>query len=317
MKTEKNLNDYVVVVGGVNVDICGKSDAALIARDSNPGTVGISLGGVGKNIAHNLALLGLNVKMLTAIGDDEYAKRVRSECAEVGIDLSHARQVPGGNTSIYLAITGPEGDMALAVCDVALAAEITPAYLENELELLNGAAAVVVETNLTPEAIAFLAEHCTAPMFADPVSVTKAEKLAGKLGKLHTLKPNRIEAQLLSGVEITDVQTLSQAADALLDTGLQRVFISLGADGLYCADSAERIQLPCFATNLKNATGGGDALMAALVYCFVQGFSVYQTARFALAASSIAVEDEHTINPALNSDAVLERAQIKFMEEVQ
>lgn len=312
-----NTDTYVVVVGGVNVDICGKSAAALIARDSNPGTVRLSLGGVGKNIAHNLALLGMDVKMLTAIGGDDYARQVREECDKAGIDLSYVKEVPNGNTSIYLAITGPEGDMALAVCDVELAAEITPSYLESKLDLLNGAAAVVLETNLTPDAIAYLAEHCTAPLFADPVSVTKAEKLSGVLGRLHTLKPNRIEAQLLSGVEITDVQTLSHAADALLATGLQRVFTSLGAEGLYCADATERVQVPCFATDLKNATGGGDALMAALVYCHVHGFSVYQTARFALAASSIAVEDEHTINPALSSDAVLQRSQIKFMEEVQ
>lgn len=305
---------YVAVVGGINIDICGKSAAALIPRDSNPGTVRLSMGGVGRNIAHNLALLGLRVEMLTALGGDDYARQVRESCRRAGIGLSGAREVPDGITSTYLAITGPEGDMALAVCDAALSEQITPEYLRGRLSLLNGADAVVMETNLPVSAVEFLAEHCTAPLFADPVSVTKAEKLRGVLGRLHTLKPNRIEAQLLSGVQISDARTLQQAADRLLQTGLKRVFISLGADGLYCADAAQQLQVPCFPTELKNATGGGDALMAALTYCYCSRLSLYETARFALAASAIAVEGEYTINPALSRNAVLARAEIKTSE---
>ncbi|MFR0788393.1 MAG: PfkB family carbohydrate kinase [Vescimonas sp.] len=58
------------------------------------------------------------------------------------------------------------------------------------------------------------------------------------LGKLHTLKPNRLEAELLSGVPITDTDSLHRAAQTLLETGLHRVFISLGADGVYAADQS-------------------------------------------------------------------------------
>ena len=67
---------YVVVIGGVNVDIGGKSHAPLVAADSNPGSVRVSLGGVGRNIAHNLSLMGTDVRMLTAYGDDIHGQRV-------------------------------------------------------------------------------------------------------------------------------------------------------------------------------------------------------------------------------------------------
>lgn len=307
---EKRSKDYVVVVGGVNMDIVGKSTAALIPQDSNPGTVRMSLGGVGKNIAHNLALLGEDVKMLTALGDDANAQLVQKECRRAGIDLQYAKHVSGGATSVYLAIDGPEGDMALALCDQELALEITPAYLSGHLELLNGASAVVLETNLTREAITYLAQNCTAPLFADPVSVTKAEKLRGLLGSLYALKPNRIEAQLLSGVEITDSKSLGAAADKLLQAGMERVFISLGGEGLYCAGRSERVQVPCYPTSLKNATGGGDALMAAIIHCQIRQLGLYETARFALAASAIAVECEETVNPAMSAEAVLARAKL-------
>ena len=65
-------NKTVVVIGAVNMDIFGRPDRAPRMHDSNPGTVSFSPGGVGRNIAHNLCLLGLNVKLVAAIGDDVY-----------------------------------------------------------------------------------------------------------------------------------------------------------------------------------------------------------------------------------------------------
>lgn len=299
----------VVVAGGINVDVCGKSFGPLIPRDSNPGAVRLSLGGVGRNIAHNLCLLGARVTMLTALAGDAYEERIRTASAKAGIDLSRAKYVPEGRTSTYLVIEGPEGDMALALCDAQLAEEITPAYLAENLELLNATSAVVLDTNLTEEAIAFLAEHVTAPLFADAVSVTKAEKLLPVLGRLHTLKPNRLEAELLSGIRITDRATLAAAADKLLDTGLERVFISLGAAGVYCAWGRQRLLQPCPPTTLVNASGGGDAMMAGLVRAWLDGLSLEDTARFALACSSIAVEGKDTINPDLSLSGAMLRAE--------
>ncbi len=298
----------VAVVGGINVDILGKSFAPLIPGDSNPGRVRLSLGGVGRNIAHNLRLLGCRVEMFTALGGDPYARRAEESCRALGIGLDGALRVPDGATSTYLVIEGPEGDMALALCDAELAERITPAYLADHLDELNAAAAVVLDANLPAQTIAFLAGHVTAPLFADPVSVTKAEKLRPVLGRLHTLKPNRIEAGLLSGVEITDARTLELAAAKLLTTGLQRVCISLGAGGVYCAWDTERCLTPCPETNLVNASGGGDAMMAGFVRAFLDGLPIEASARFALACSSIAVESPETVNPNLSREAVRRRA---------
>ena len=69
MSNEKNL-PYAVVCGGVNIDIGAHSFAPLRDRDSNPGRVELSLGGVGRNIAHNMRLLGVPTYLLTAVGGD-------------------------------------------------------------------------------------------------------------------------------------------------------------------------------------------------------------------------------------------------------
>ena len=207
---------YVVVVGGVNIDICGKAFEPLIPCDSNPGSVRMSMGGVGRNIAHNLSLLGQKVYLLTALGEDDYADDIRANCALNGIDLTYACTVPEGRTSTYVYLAGPDGDMALAVCDNEIARFVTPGYLEDCLPVLNGAAAVVIDTNLSEDAVVWLGRNVTAPLFADAVSVAKAKKLRPILDRLHTVKPNRLEAEALCGIRVRDEAGVRAAADALL-----------------------------------------------------------------------------------------------------
>ena len=306
MSNEKNL-PYAVVCGGVNIDIGARSFAPLRAKDSNPGKVELSLGGVGRNIAHNMRLLGVPTYLLTAVGGDSRASQVEQSCCDLGIDLSHALHVPDGRTSTYVFVGDSDGDMAIAVSDMEICKKLTPDYFASQLDLLNGAAAVVVDANLPRESIAYLTEHCTVPVFIDPVSTVKAEKLHGLLGRVHTLTPNRIEAELLSGVKITDDASLHKAAETLLAQGLQRVFISLGGDGVLAAQKDEMQLVPICKAEMRNATGAGDAMMAALVWSFLSGQSLTESAASGTAAAAIAVESEETINPNMSAEAVKDR----------
>lgn len=298
---------YVTVVGGVNVDIGGRPEAALVAGDSNPGTVHSSLGGVGRNIAHNMALLGLDVRLVTAFGDDINARKLTASCAELGIDVSQSPVIPNGRTSTYLYINDETGNMALAVSDMEIYRHLTPQVLAQRRKLLDGSRAVVVDANIPEESVAWLAENCAAPLFADPVSTAKAAKLKPILGKLHTLKPNRLEAELLSGVPITDDESLNRAADALLETGLERVFISLGSEGVLAAGHSSRICLPCLPAEAVNTTGCGDAFMAALAWAYLQDMDLEDAAKAGLAAAAIAMEGGETINPALSEETLRAR----------
>ena len=298
---------YAVVVGGVNVDIGGCSNGPLVDGDSNPGKVTMSMGGVGRNIAHNLSLMGTDVRMLTAYGDDLYGTRAAAFCSECGIDMSYALRLPGERTSTYLYITGPDGEMALAVSDMSICEKITPAYLAANLGLLQNAQVIVCDANIPAESLIYLAENCNVPIFCDPVSTVKAEKIRPILGKLHTLKPNRIEAELLSGVPIRDKADVEKAAQALLDTGLRRVFISLGSEGCYGATHTGAMWMPNFQVNMVNTTGCGDAFMAAIVWAYLEGTELEGTLRAGLAASSIAIETTETINPAMSATLLKER----------
>lgn len=298
---------YAVVVGGVNIDICGKSNAPLVAGDSNPGSVSMSLGGVGRNIAHNLTLMGTDVRMLTAYGDDLHGQKIAASCSELGIDLSHALRLSDEATSTYLYITNEAGEMALAVSDMSVCQRITPSYLASNLPLLQHAQVIVCDANLPPESLVYLAENCTVPIFCDPVSTIKAEKLRPILGRLHTLKPNRLEAELLSGIPIHNKEDVEKAAKVLLDTGLRRVFISLGADGCYGASHTQQLWMPNLPVKMVNTTGCGDAFMAALVWAYLEGTDLAGTMLAGLAAAGIAIETQQTINPAMSATLLKSR----------
>ncbi len=297
---------YAAVVGAVNMDIGGRpTGQKLISADSNPGQVRMSLGGVGRNIAHNMSLLGLDVRFLTAFGDDVYAQKIAASCGELGIDISQALTLLGGSTSTYLFIADEAGDMALAVSDMEIYDHMTPRWLSSRQSLLQNAQLVVADTNIPADSLRWLAENITPPLFVDPVSTAKAEKLRPILGRIHTLKPNRLEAELLSGVPITDEQSLAAAAQALLATGLRRVFISLGGDGVYAADHGGSVHLPVYPGEMVNTTGAGDAFMAALAWAYLEGTDLAGTAKAGLAAAAISMAGTETINPALSPQALI------------
>ena len=298
---------YAVVVGGVNVDIGGRSNASLVAADSNPGQVRSSLGGVGRNIAHNMALMGLDVKILTAMGEDVYGDRIAKSCIELDIDASHALRLPDCATSTYLYIADKEGEMVLAISDMEICERITPTYLSANQQILQNAQVIVADTNIPAESLVYLAENCTAPIFCDPVSTIKAEKLRPILNKIHTLKPNRMEAELLSGIQIRTKADAEAAVKALLEKGVKRVFMSMGADGMYAATETEQLWLPNIPGEMVNTTGCGDSAMAALVWAWMKGLDLENSVRAGLAAGSITMESAETINPVMSATALNQR----------
>ena len=311
----KSNHGFIAAVGGVNVDIGARADAVLVPGDSNPGRIRLNPGGVCRNIAHNMALMGLNVGLLTALGEDMYADLITESCAELGIDLSRAVRIPGATTSSYCYIANPEGEMVLAVSDMEIYNQLTPQLLEPRLGWLNSAEAVVLDTNLTEEAVGWLCGHVTVPVFADPVSTAKAVKLRPVLSAIHTLKPNRLEAEVLTGVKITDEDSLNRAADVLLDAGVKRVFITLGSGGVLAADANEKIRMNSPGAIPVNTTGCGDAFAAALVWATVQGRSLAECTAAGITAAGVAMAGPETVNPHMNPE-ILEHG-IRRLTELQ
>jgi pseudouridine kinase len=296
----------VTVVGGANTDILGFIERALVPRDSNPGHVRTSAGGVGRNIAENLARLGIATRLVTAPGEGPDADALVAGCTAAGIDV-RAVSTGGLEGPRYLAIMDERGDLALAVSDMRALEALTPGALDEHAAALDDAVAIVLDTNLPAETLAHVAERWAhKPLFLDTVSVAKAPRASGLLGSLHTLKTNELEAAALSR---TAHGAVDAAVSALLAAGVPRVVVTGGIAGALFATAAERVRFVPPPARVVNATGAGDAYMAGLVFAELSGFDTTHTAAFASAMAAIALASERTV-----SEAVSEKAALEMME---
>ncbi len=295
----------VFVIGAVNMDLAGTPTNPLREGDSNPGHITLTPGGVGRNIAENLRLLGRKVSLITIMGDDPYAEMIREHCLKAGIDLQYSFTDTQERTSAYLCINGQDGDLNVAVSDMSICDRLTPDKLEPLLPVLNHGSMVIADANLPEETLAWIAGHITVPMAADPVSVSKAPRIKPLLSRLTLLKPNVPEAELLTGITIGEDADLPRAADALHRLGVRRVYISLGGRGVWADDAREGgVLLPCIPGPVVNSSGCGDAFVAAAADAYLSGLNTMQAADRALAASAICAEDSAAVSPKLSNKAI-------------
>ncbi|MBR4538786.1 MAG: carbohydrate kinase family protein [Clostridia bacterium] len=263
----------VAVVGGMNLDLLGIPDRPLLARDSTPGKITLRPGGVGRNIASRLSEAGARVRLITALGCDERARMLERMCQASGIDLSLsvATNCPA---PCYLCIHDDQGDMVLAVNDMSAMERLTPEAMESRMAALNDADACVLDANLSPDTLQYIACHASVPLILDPVSCAKASRAREILPFLTAIKPNRLEAEALTGEK-----NVEKAAAALLAAGVKRVFISLGAEGIYYADAACSGYQSARPLPTIPATGAGDALCAGLTLSLLMGKDTRDCAR--------------------------------------
>jgi pseudouridine kinase len=135
----------VVVIGGANIDLRG---------------INVGSGGVGRNIAHNLALLNVPVTLLSAVGDDGEGIRILEETGKAGVKVEQMIISGEHPTGIYLAILDEKGEMEVAVSDMQILEEITVEYLRSKAYLIKGSKIVVMDTNIPEESIEYVVDLC-------------------------------------------------------------------------------------------------------------------------------------------------------------
>ena len=248
----------IAVFGGANMDILGMPSGNLRLRDSNIGHVILRHGGVGRNVAEQIAAKGEPCSLFTVFGNDPMADVLKQDCHQKGIDIDHALTAEG-NTCVYLCLHDETGDMLAAINDMALTEKLTPGYAASVMNEINQARLCVLDANPPVETVRYVAEHAQVPLLMDAVSCAKLDRVRALLPHLAALKPNLMEARMLTGLEDP-----RDCAKALLALGVQRVFISLGAEGLCCADVHSCRVLPVKQLNDAPKTGAGDALCAGL-----------------------------------------------------
>ena len=297
-----NSKPAAVVFGAANVDISASTVMALAAGDSTPGRITTTAGGVGRNVAENLARLGHNVKLVSAVGDDLQSQFLLDHTRRAGVDVSACNVLPGQTTGTYLSLNNPDGSLLAAVNDMAVLGLLTPRHLAIHAAGLANARAWVVDCNLSEACLEWVVPNRSdKAVFVDGVSSHKCLKILPYLAHIHTLKINRLEAQALTGLPVDSVTQAITAAQSLCALGTQNVVVSLGSGGVCWSSLDSHGQLPAIQVNVANSNGAGDALTAGLVHGALADWPLEQAVRFANACAAFTLTSSGANHPDLNA----------------
>ncbi len=273
------------MVGGANVDIKARSTAALVGATSNPGTVVRTPGGVGRNVAENLARLGSRVALLSTVGSDPDGDWLLEEAAAAGVDVSPVLR--GGQTGRYVAMLDADGGLVAGVSDMVATDALGPDVLDHDL--IRSAALVVVDGNLpatTIDAVLALGVR----VVIDPVSVAKAERIAPLLRAdrpVFAVTPNEAELVAMGSVE------------GLHRRGVEVAWVRRGADGSLLSTPDGETSLDAPEVTPVDVTGAGDAMLAAFCHRLLAGASLTDAAAYGHQAAALTVASPHTVRPDL------------------
>lgn len=288
------MKPWVVVVGGTNMDVVARTAAPLVPGTSNPGLTRISPGGVGRNIAACLGLLGAPVRLVSAVGDDAFGDEVLRVTAACGADVGGVRRAPGA-TGTYTAVLDDRGELVAAVSDMEIIDQ-----LELDAIHLADAALVVVDGNLAhAQAARVVQSAATAgvPLAFEPVSVAKAGRLADLVHDLFLVTPNADELAALTGRALADWR--SSVGD-LHARGVEHVWLRHGAEGSWmCSRGHHPVHLPAVPATVVDVTGAGDAMLAAWIAAWLRGADAVAAAREGHRAAAATIESPHTVRPDL------------------
>lgn len=303
---------HVVVVGSAGVDIVGRSTAVLQIGISNPGTLRMSSGGVARNVAENLARLGIETHLITAVGADVEGQTVLSRTAEAGVHVDHALILGDQKTSAYLAVLDESGTLRLALDDMRPVDSVTPAHLRACKHLVERAAAVFVDGNLSPKALAAvigMAVRAGVPVAADPTSVSLASRFTPHLKDLWLLTPNEAEAGILCPhpVPHADRNRAIDAARHLVSLGVQIAAVSMAESGVGYASAESSGFVPAVQTEVIDPTGAGDALTAAIMFALLNEIPLDDAVRLGAAAAALTLRTPGSVASNLSLEMLYDQ----------
>lgn len=289
----------IIVIGGSNVDIKGRSGGPYVVGTSNPGVVSVSAGGVSRNIAENLGRLGLDVSLITAIGDDANGRFLREACGKAGIGLSHAITT-AEPTGTYLAVLDEKGEMVSAVSDMRAIDRLEPDHLEAAAEELSGADMLVADCNISVPCLQWLcafAGKWRRRLVIEPVSVPKSSKLLAftRSTPVFAITPNTQQLAGLAGGDITMLHHL----------GFANIVVHKGSEGAIVSDGHSILNVPPgHVSQVADVTGAGDAAVAGFVCGIAEGLPLEKAARLGQWAAAVKLASAESVASGLSRDSL-------------
>jgi pseudouridine kinase len=293
----------VICIGGATLDRKCRMLGPLLPGTSNPVTGSRAFGGVARNVSENLARLGLRVALATVVGDDDAGRDLVKHLAGIGIDTHPVIAKSAQRTAEYTAVLNADGSLAFGLADMAVLDAFSPSDIARLEPEFDQASWVFTDCNLPALTLAHLISMARTNGFrlaADAVSVAKAERLPRDLTGISLLFLNRDEAAAILGESLDP----TDAAQALRERGAAMVVLTDGANGLVATDQTGVRKVPAHTAPVKDVTGAGDALIAAVLAGLIAGEALAEAAHVGVYVAAQTVASAATVCDDLTPDTL-------------
>jgi ribokinase len=280
----------IVVVGSSNTDMIIRVPRIPRAGETLLGGEFLTAaGGKGANQAVGAARAGGKVTLIARVGKDALGDQAIAGLRSDGIDVSCVFRDTVAASGVALIFVAEDGENSIAVAGGANA-KLSPADVKQAARVIRRAAWLVaqLETPLaTVMAAAETAAKAGVPVILNPAP---ARPLPSSLLKLISiLTPNETEAELLTGIKVTDAAAAAKACAKLRSRGVHTVILTLGERGVFLADVDGQRAVPGFKVKTVDSTAAGDIFNGALSVALAEGKTVVDAVRFANAAAALSV----------------------------
>lgn len=289
----------VMCIGGACVDRGYNVHGSVVFNSSNPAARGDAVfGGVARNVAENLARLGIETALLTVTGNDRPGQAMLDELRVAGVDVNLSATIEGASDE-YAAIM-ERGELVVGAADMRAIESLTPADLDDRWEEIARVSWLFVECNVQEAVVRACADRRSIARYklaADAVSAPKSHRLPERLDAIDLLFINEGEAQAYLGDGGTREEDLARR---LVARGAPAVVLSSAERGVICAQGGSFVRIPAAQARRVSATGAGDALIAGTLRGLLAGQDLPGAVRTGANLAALTLESERSVRPDLS-----------------
>ena len=246
-------------------------------------------GGKGANQAVAVARLGGNSSFISKVGSDIFGRQSLQLLENEGIDTAGVITDQENPSGVALITVDKSGENSIVVASGANA-YLSASDVESMVNKINQPVVFLVQLEIPMETVKFAARYAQSHGIQFILNPAPSSALVSEIFPLiDIITPNANEAEMLSGIRVTDKDSARQAAEYLHEKGVKNVVITTGKSGAVLLEEGKFSTIPAPSVDAIDTTAAGDVFNGALSVALTEGKNLENAVRFACQAAALTV----------------------------